>query len=177
MRGGEELVAMTPDVLKKVFAEAQPDFSAEVCPQADISDLDNSAIENFRLMWRHRSNNPSLEKLPEEQLLRDSELILDNGVTYAALALLGTRNALGRHLAQAELVFEYRSTETSVAYQQRKEYRQGFLSFHEDLWNTINLRNDKHQYQHGLFIWEIPTFNEAVIREAILNAVSHREYM
>lgn len=31
-------------------------------------------------------------------------------------------------------------------------------------------------YQEGLFVWDIQTFNEKVIREAILNAVSHRDY-
>ena len=114
--------------------------------------------------------------LSHVQLLRDAELIIDGGVTYAALILLGTRNALGKNLAQAEVIFEYRSGESSISYQQRKEYREGFLLFHDDIWNTINLRNDRYHYQQGLFIWDIPAFNETVIREAILNAISHREY-
>lgn len=32
MRGGEALVPMTPDQLKRIFDEAGPDFSAELCP-------------------------------------------------------------------------------------------------------------------------------------------------
>ena len=32
------------------------------------------------------------------------------------------------------------------------------------------------EYQKGFFIFDIPTFNESVVREAILNAVSHRNY-
>jgi len=40
----------------------------------------------------------------------------------------------------------------------------------------INLRNDIQHYQDGLFILDIPTFSEGSIREAILNAVSHRDY-
>jgi ATP-dependent DNA helicase RecG len=40
----------------------------------------------------------------------------------------------------------------------------------------INLRNDIQHFQDGLFIWDIPTFNERVIREAILNAICHRDY-
>jgi ATP-dependent DNA helicase RecG len=38
------------------------------------------------------------------------------------------------------------------------------------------LRNDKQHYQEGFFVFDIPTFNERVVREAILNAVSHRNY-
>lgn len=58
----------------------------------------------------------------------------------------------------------------------RKEFREGFFLFQDKLWETINLRNDLFQYQDGLFRQEIPTFNEVVVREAILNAVSHRDY-
>jgi ATP-dependent DNA helicase RecG len=52
----------------------------------------------------------------------------------------------------------------------------GFFLFDDDLWSTINLRNDIQHYQDGLFVWDIPTLNELGIREAILNAVSHRDY-
>lgn len=55
MRGGQDLVPMTPDVLKCIFAESQPDFSAEVCSQASLGDLHPRAIEIFRKMWRRRS--------------------------------------------------------------------------------------------------------------------------
>jgi ATP-dependent DNA helicase RecG len=46
----------------------------------------------------------------------------------------------------------------------------------EDLWNKINLRNELQHFQDGLFIWDVPTFNEVVVREAVLNAVAHRDY-
>jgi ATP-dependent DNA helicase RecG len=74
------------------------------------------------------------------------------------------------------VVFEYRSAEASGPAQQRVEYRQGFVRYLDDLWNTINLRNDLQHFQDGLFVWDIPTFNEAAVREAILNAVCHRDY-
>ena len=176
MRGGEALVPMTPDQLKRIFDEAGPDFSAEICPKAMPSDLDPTAIQRLRKMWRRKSGNEALNDLLDQQLLTDAELQIDGGITYAALILLGTRQALGRYLAQAEVIFEYRSGEASIPYQQRKEYRQGFFLFDDDLWNTINLRNDIQHYQEGLFVWDIPTFNEVVVREAILNAVSHRDY-
>ena len=41
---------------------------------------------------------------------------------------------------------------------------------------TSNLRNEVLHYQDGLFIGDIPAFNEKVVREAILNAVAHRDY-
>ena len=176
MRSGEALKPMTPDALKRIFDESHPDFSAEVCAKATIEHLAPEAIETFRRMWIERSGNRALDRLEHEQLLRDAELLTDDGLTYAALILFGTRRALGKFLAQSEVIFEYRSDEASISYQQREEYRQGFFLFRDELWNKIDLRNDLHHYQDGMVMRQIPTFNESVVREAVLNAVSHREY-
>jgi len=176
MRGGDDLVPMTPDMLKRIFDEAGPDFSAEICHEANMLDLNHEAIQRFRALWRRKSRNEALDSLTDEQLLSDAELLVDHGVTYAALILLGTHKAVGRHLAQAEVIFEYRASEASLTSQQRVEFRQGFFQFYDELWNLINLRNEVQHFRDGLFIWDIATFNEAVVREAILNAVSHRNY-
>ena len=176
MRRDDSLVPMTEEQLRDIFNEIGHDFSADFCPGAFWDDLDPSAIEDFRKRWIAKSGNASLTRLTPEQLLQDAEAIMEGRITYAALILFGTHRALGRHLAQSEVVFEYRSTDASGPAQQRKEYRQAFFSFYDDLWNTINLRNDLQHYQDGLFIWDIPTFEERSVREAILNAVSHRDY-
>jgi ATP-dependent DNA helicase RecG len=176
MRSGESLVPMTPDQLKRIFEESGPDFSAEIAKNATFADLDAVAIARFREMWKRKSGNSSLDSLTDIQLLTDAELLVGDAVTYGALILFGSGKALGRHLAQSEVVFEYRSSEASVQFQQRKEFREGFFLFDDELWKTINLRNDVQHYQEGLFVWDIQTFNEKVVREAILNAVSHRDY-
>ena len=79
-------------------------------------------------------------------------------------------------MAQAEIVFEYRSSEASGPAQDRTEFREGFFLIHDRLWEKINLRNDRQSYRDGLFRYDIPTFDEAVVREALLNAFSHRDY-
>lgn len=176
MRAGEDLAPMTPDMLRRIFAESGPGFSAEICPDARTADLDPRAIQALRELWLRKSGNEMLRSLSDEQLLADAELLIDGGVTYAALILLGTRQALGRYLAQAEVILEYRSDEASIPHQQRKEYRQGFFLFYDELWEAINLRNDVYHYLDGLLVWDIRAFNETVVREAVLNAVSHRDY-
>jgi ATP-dependent DNA helicase RecG len=172
----DSLIAMSEDRLRGIFAEGGHDFSADICASATMDDLDTVAIENFRQRWIHKSGNRSLTTLSQEQLLNDAEALVDGGLTYAALILFGTRKALGRHLSQAEVIFEYRASDASGPAQQRKEFRQGFFSFYDELWNLINLRNDIQHFQSGLFVLDIPTFSERVVREAGLNAVSHRDY-
>ena len=176
MRRGEELVPMTPDMLKRIFNEGEPDFTAQICPDATLKDLNLDAISHFRDLWSRHSGNASIKKISNERLLGDAEVLTSKGFTYAALILFGTPKALGKYLAQAEVIFEYRSSRVTGPAQQRVEYREGFFSFYNDLWEKINLRNDTQHFRDGLFIWNVPTFNEKAIREAILNAVSHRDY-
>ena len=176
MRGGEDLVPMTTDQIQRIFAEVCPDFSAEICSGATLDHLDPVAIEFLRKLWQKKSPNQNITGRSVEQLLVDAELVIDGRVTYAALILLGTRMALGRHLSQSEVIFEYRSSETPGPAADRREFRQGFLPILDDLWNVINLRNDLQHFQQRLFVWDVPTFNERAVREAVLNAVSHRDY-
>ncbi|MBN2494931.1 MAG: ATP-binding protein, partial [Deltaproteobacteria bacterium] len=140
MRSGDSLVAMTPDQLKRIFDEGQPDFSAQVCSGATLADLEPAAIAEFRKRWAVKARRDDLSRLSDARLLEDAELLLDGGVTYAALVLFGSHRALGRHLAQAEVVFEYRSNEANISHQQRMEHRLGYFLFHDELWMTINLR-------------------------------------
>ena len=176
MRGGESLIPMTPDQLQRIFAETGPDFSAEICTPAQLDDLDPAAVEILRQLWQRKLPDQDISTRPDEQLLADAELLVDGGVTYAALVLLGTRKALGKHLAQAELIFEYRSNDAPGPAAERQEFRQGFLSVLDDVWRLVNQRNDRQHFQQGFFVWDVPTFNERVVRETVLNAVSHRDY-
>lgn len=176
MRAGEDLVPMTPDQLRRIFDESGPDFSAEICPAATIADLAPEAIQTFRRRWHRKAKQDAVLRSSDEQLLRDAELVVEGGVTYAALILLGTREALGRHCAQAEVVFEYRSSDAPGPANQREEFRQGVLLSYDRLWELVNLRNDLQHFQDGLFVLDVPTFDERAVREAILNSVSHRDY-
>ena len=176
MRGGEGLIPMSPDMQRRIINEAVQDYSAELCPGADLGSLDSTAIETLRARWHRKSGRADLLTKDVEQLLTDAELVAPAGVTIAAVVLLGTAEAVARHLPQAEVVFEYRSGDATGPAQDRKEYTRGFFLYDDKLWSAINLRNDKQHYQDGLFIWDIPTFSEDAVREAVLNAVSHRDY-
>ncbi len=183
MRKEDSLVEMSEARLREIFAESGNDFSAEICPNLNLEDLDLKAIEDFRQRWvikAKRAENTTLAErllsLDHSQLLTDAEAMVDGKLNYAALILFGSKGAIGRFLSQAEVVFEYRSTETAGSPQEREEYRQGFLGFYDDLWERINKRNDQQEVQEGLFVTTISTFNERPVREAILNAISHRNY-
>jgi ATP-dependent DNA helicase RecG len=175
-RAGDDLAALTDVELRAFFAETGPDFSAELCPGASLIDLSPQALAAFRDRWARKTRDERKRGWTDAQMLGNAELALDSGVTYAALILFGTRSALGRWLAQAELVFEYRSSEVSGPAADREEFREGFFLWQDAIWEKINLRNERQSYQDGLFRMDLPTFDEVPVREALLNAVAHRDY-
>jgi ATP-dependent DNA helicase RecG len=175
MRRGDSLVPMSPEKLREIFAESGTDFSAGICPGLRLEDLDSTAINDFLKRWTAKSGH-SYDNLSHEAVLKAAEAITDSGITYAGLILFGAQEAVRKYLPQAEIIFEYRSSEAAGPAAFREEYRQGFFAVHQDIWEKINLRNDAQHYQDGLFVLDIATFDERTVREAVLNAVAHRDY-
>lgn len=176
MRVGSELRNMTSEELRFALSDAPKDFSAEICAAASINDLSPEAISEFRARWQRKEPTTNMDAWSAEEILENAELTIDGAITYAALVLMGTRKALGRHLPQAELVFEFRNRISEIDYADRVEFREGFLRWQDNLVEKINSRNEVQQFQSGLFRYDVRTFEEETIREAILNAICHRDY-
>jgi len=175
-RDGERLVPMPESVRRAIYAEGGYDYTGEVCKGVTIDDLDPAAIEIFRNKWLDYSGNKRIASLPVEQLLHDADVVNDDGVTYAALILFGKRAPLLKHLSTAEVVYEYRLTEASGPAGVREDFRVGFFNFFDRIWELVNQRNENQHYQKRFQMLPVSTFNERVVREALLNAVSHRDY-
>lgn len=176
-REGDSLVPMPEDVRARIYGESGLDYSAEVCKCAKFADLDPDAIETFRKVWMEKRGNKRIANVSREQLLKDCEALNRKGeITYAALILFGTREALGEFLGNAETVFEYRASDASGPAGKREEFREGFFLYFDRLWELIDARNLKLPYQEGFFLYDVYAYNERAVREAVLNAVCHRNY-
>ena len=95
---------------------------------------------------------------------------------FAALILLGKREALRKHLANAEIIIEYRLSHSMIPYTARKEFQESLFTVMDKVWAYINqpASNPLLHVRHKFTIYDIPAFNEDAIREAVLNAVGHR---
>ncbi|WP_430452576.1 ATP-binding protein [Rhodopirellula europaea] len=177
-RHGDALVGMelTSGRAREITAELGTDFSASIVDGLTLADLDGQAIANFQNEWIEFTGNERLRSLTSEQVLRDIEGVTEDGVTYAALILFGTRPAIRKHLAQSEIVFEYRSSEAAGPAAQRENLTDAFFNLHDQVWKLVNLRNDQQPYQDDLAVRNVPTFDERAVREGVLNAVCHRHY-
>ena len=176
MRAGDDLAPMSPDRLRQLLFAGEPDFSATINLQARLDDLDPAAIAAFRRRWQEKSGNAAIADLNDGQVLADCGLIVDGQVTHAALILFGQAKRLDRLMAQAEIIYEFRTINGQIHYDFRREYRNAFFLIFDELWKVVADRCTIQQFQQGFFREDIPDFTERVVREAILNAVGHRDY-
>lgn len=175
-RTGGSLRVMGADELRSALSGRALDFSSDFTSGTICADLDTQAIDRFRRLWVRREPALARHGWTDLQLLENAELTIDGAVTNAALILLGSEQALSRRLTQAELVFEYRAHDADIGSSERREFRAGLLLWLDEAWQRINARNTMQQLRMGLFREDIAAFDESTLREAILNAVCHRDY-
>ena len=177
MRVGDALTRMSEDKFLSILQENEPDFSARTCDGLTIDDLNPAAIKILKEKYSRKQSNSIFESLSDEQALKDLSLITSTGaVTYAALILTGKKNKIEEKLPQAKTIIEYRATEAQISSDWREEIEDPLFIGIDKIWDTINKRNSKTPVQEGAYIFDVISFNEEVIREAVLNAITHRDY-
>jgi ATP-dependent DNA helicase RecG len=178
MRIGDSLRAMSNAELFNILSEREPDFSATVCEGLTFEDLDPEAIRLMKAGYAKKQDNPAFETLPDLQILSDLRLVKNGKYTYAALILLGKQEALQEYLPNAEIIIEYRLDHSMITYTARKVFQESLFTVMDKAWAYINqpASNPLSHVRYKFTIYDIPAFNEDVIREAILNAVGHRRW-
>lgn len=176
MRTGDSLRNMTDEEMIAVFSEQEPDFSAKICPELTLGDIDDDAVSILKDRYALKQNNPEFKELSTEQVLNDLNLMTNGGITYAALILLGIEEALVTYLPNAQINIEYRKTPEQTHFDKRYPYLKPLFVGIDDIWSQLNARNLDHKINEGPYKIDIPYFNEEVIREAALNAIAHRDY-
>lgn len=114
--------------------------------------------------------------MPDQQALNDLKLIVNGKVTNAAVLLVGKEEIIATHFPQAKVMHEYRNVDGQERFDKRIVFGQPFYILIDKLWETIDARNGNVPVQEGPYLFDIPFFNEQVIREVVNNAFAHRNY-
>jgi ATP-dependent DNA helicase RecG len=176
MRIGDSLRVMSDAEVFRILSERAPDFSATICEGLTFADLDPEAIALMKSGYAKKQENPVFETIPDTQVLKDLELTENEKYNYAALILLGSRQALRKYLPNAEVIIEYRLDHSMIPYTARKEFQESLFTVMDKIWAYVNqpASNPLLHVRHKFTIYDIPAFNGDVIREAVLNAIGHR---
>lgn len=148
------------------------DFAAAVAKGATFEDLDHHEFDRFRELCSRSGDD--IAHLSDEDLLKALGLTpLSDPVSLGAILLFGHRHALSRWLPNAEFLFQdARSTEGGV----NERIVAPLLKVAEYLKDLIDQRNEVTELIVGLQRIDVPLIPSITRREAVANALIHRDY-
>lgn len=176
IRIGKECKPLTGQTFAQLLASGgQRDPTAEIIQTVKEEDLDPMEIAELRKIVQREAKNTQLGKLDDHRLLEALGLISKEGVTLAGLLLVGKSESLARLVPQHEVTFLRHQNTTR--YDQRKDLRGPLLSILREMEQLVSVNNHIRTVQEkGFGQFEFPDLSWEVAREAVLNAVTHRDY-
>ena len=171
-----------PDEMSNKYTSVQsPDFSGQILSDSTVEDINAMEIYHLKEKLKIRDPKSSLPELEDMSFLRDLGLIKeDEGIdklTVAGLLFVGKETSINRLLPQAEVIYLHYSESNMEEYDSRLDLKQPIISVIDRLTEKIQNANKIVNVQVGLFRLEVEDFPEKVFQEALLNALSHRDYL
>ena len=170
-----------PDEMSHIYSAAHAnDFSAQIIAESSIDDINLMVVYALKEKLRIRDSASTLPDLDDMAFLRDLKLIVsDNGqdrLTIAGLLFVGKEQSIQRLLPQAEVIYLHYGKDNLEEYNARIDMKQPIITVLDRLTEKIQNDNKIENVQIGLFRLEVADFSEKVFQEALLNALSHRDY-
>ena len=176
IRIGNECKPLTGSMRTRRMIEAGfIDYSSEVLENLSVSELDGVEIEKLRNLIHAKNPEHTLLKLREKEFLKQTGIVKNDHPTLAGLLLVGKKEVIKRVVPFHEVIYLHMNND--IDYDLRKDYKECIIHILEDLERTIESFNKVVIVKDGLFHYEIKDFPTGVYREAILNALLHRDYM
>ena len=170
-----------PDEMSHIYSTSQtPDFSSQIIAESSVDDINLMVVYSLKEKLKLRDASSTLPELDDMAFLRDLGLTAeDNGQTklnIAGLLFVGKDASIQRLLPQAEVIYLHYDRENLEEYNARLDMKQPIITVLDRLTEKVQNDNKIQNVQIGLFRLEIADFSEKVFQEALLNALSHRDY-
>lgn len=178
MDGTPENVPMYPNEMATRLSDLRLlDYSALPIQSATTDDFDPIEVERLRKTILAYNGDRSLLELSDEELFKALGLVTEQlgkaFPTIAGILLLGREAALKQYVPTSSAAFQELSGTNVV---KNEDFALPLLLMIEKLNGYLEARNPEHEIEYGLFRIPAPDFNKRALREAIVNAFSHRDY-
>jgi len=148
------------------------DYAAASARGATMADLDPREFDRFRRLCR--ASGEEFAALSDPDLLKALGLVpIADPISLGAVLLFGTNSAVERWIPNAEVLFQDLRSGSQGTNQQ---LTLPLLAIAETLRQLVDERNATTELMAGLIRVEIPLIPQVTRREAVANALVHRDY-
>ncbi len=154
------------------------DFSAQVIPEARWEDLDPLAFEVARRLMKRPGADQVLLELSDQELAKAMRVVETRDgrsvPTIAGLLLFGRDDAIERWVPTHGCYVQVLGTGSSVV--MNDGFHLPLVRLIGEIESRVKARNDEQELSYGFLRLAIPRYDADGVREAVLNALLHRDY-
>ncbi len=178
-RVGKENRIIYPEEETTLRVEKGEDLSEALIPDADLSSLDHVEIARLRNWIDKHSPENDLSSLDDMKLLHAMGLMRKDDMkilpTVACLLLVGKEDVLREKISQHETIF-LRFEEDDTNPVKTLYMKSPLLKTIDLIWGMVEPYNDIVTIKDAFMETPVPSFPNDVVREGLLNALTHRDY-
>ncbi|MPY97466.1 MAG: AAA family ATPase [Actinophytocola sp.] len=152
------------------------DFASLPARGATWEDLDPLEFERVRRLVREAGSRADavLADLPDLEIARALGVARnDDDVTNGALLLFGRAESLRKFIPTHEAAFQVLR---GLEVQTNEFFTSPLFRLAEDMFSRFAARNHEEELEIGMFRVPVPAFSATAFREALANALTHRDY-
>ncbi len=178
-RNGESLGALSVEELDRIRGQEKRDWSKQIVPEAKIEHLNKDAIDLARTKFKEKMNRPhiaeEIDKMTDVEFLTKLKLIINGGITNAALLLLGNEDFDFLFSTPPEISWRLYDSRGNV--KDYEIFKIPFITISDRVFAKI--RNLTYRYmpnQMSLFPTETKQYDMWLLRELMNNCIVHSNY-
>ncbi len=178
-RGAENRPLDADEAARMMRTRPGVDFELQEVPGATRDDLEDEVIDTY--LERRQRRSPRASVLPKDRLLQQIGALTDDGKpTVSGLLLFGKDPQLFMPHSRAIFVkfsdTQPRGPQGAFGYGRREEFTGPLPRIIDRAWRVIWEEMDKQAVVKGLHRQEQTEYPQSAVREALVNAVAHRDY-
>lgn len=175
IRVGTDCQPLTGTLRRRVMVETgETDFTATPVSGRPKALISAAAMERLREAARRENAPDDLLRRPDRELLSTLGLMRDGRLLRAGVLLVGTENAIREHFPG--YAWTHLRMVSDTDYSDRADGYDALPIALERIFDRIMADNPITTIRQGLFHFEIRTYPEIALREALLNAFVHADY-
>lgn len=172
-----KLLQHYPDQSRKLWQNRADDWSAEICHEATLEDLDPKAIAVARQVFADKNKRlaEDVKEWDDITFLNKAKITIHGQITNTAIILLGRYESTSfLSPAQAHITWILKGVDGIE--KDYEHFEPPFLLVLDEVYNKIRNLNYRYMASGTLFPEEVQQYDPYIIREALSNAIGHQDY-